>query len=693
MENRLDEESSPYLRQHADNPVHWQPWDSQALSLAQERDVPIFLSVGYSACHWCHVMEEESFQDEEIAKVLNNHFVPIKVDREERPDVDRIYMAVCQQVTGHGGWPLSAWLTPDGRPFYVGTYFPPEPQQGQPGFKQLLEEIHNSWETDREQIEQRADQWSQMVSDTVESVPQTTTQLDSELIQQGAESIAERFDASNGGFGGAPKFPQSRQLRLLMQADYRTDDETYRHIITETLSAMAQGGLRDYIGGGFHRYATDEKWMIPHFEKMLYDNAELAQAYIDGYQVTNNELYRDVVQDIFTFIESEMTHDGGAFYSSIDARSEGEEGAYYVWTPDEISDAIETPVEGFDTETLTDLVTDRFGVTQSGNFEGQTVLHISSSVASLAESYNSDTETIENALTGAKQQLAEARDARVKPRTDTKILTDWNGLMIIALARGGWLFTNSYIDQAKQAYRFIKSECWEDILYHRYKDGESAVVGYLSDYAFLSAGALTLYEVTGDHTYLLDAIDLVQSILDAFWDPSDETLYETQASESDLIARPQELSDQSLPSSVGIACQLLIRLDPFVTEDFDNIATTILQRHGEKLTQSSFNHPTLLADADLAQNSLLEIIPAGDLPAAFRTRLTDKFLPDSLLAWRPDEDNIGTVSSALHTDSVPIIWKNRTKKDGQSTLYICRQSCSPPLTEPSEIQDWIDSFT
>ena len=347
-ENRLDEEESPYLRAHADNPVHWQPWDERALQEARERDVPIFLSVGYSACHWCHVMAEESFDDEAVAEILNEQFVPIKVDREELPDVDRIYQTICQQVSGRGGWPLSVWLTPDQRPFQVGTYFPKEPKRGMPGFTELLEDIANSWSDpeEREGIENRAEKWTDALAGELESVPDQPREPEEDVAETAAKAAVRAADRDHGGWGSGPKFPQTGRIHLLLRAHKRTDRDVYREVATEAFDAMAAGGMYDHVGGGFHRYATDRDWTVPHFEKMLYDNAELPRAYLAGYQVTGDERYLTVATETFDFIQRELTHEDGGFFSTLDAQSEDEsgereEGAFYVWTSDEIYEAVE----------------------------------------------------------------------------------------------------------------------------------------------------------------------------------------------------------------------------------------------------------------------------------------------------------------------------------------------------------------
>jgi len=397
--NRLDEEASPYLRQHADNPVNWQPWDEAALDAAEERDVPIFLSVGYSACHWCHVMEEESFEDGEVAEVLNRDFVPIKVDREERPDLDSIYQTVSQLVSGRGGWPLSVWLTPEGKPFYVGTYFPRESQRNMPGFLNLLGNIANSWSNpeDRREMENRAEQWTRAAKDQLEEVPSAGEDAPDEgVLTDAADAVLRAVDGEHGGFGTGQKFPQEARLHLLLRAYDATGRDSYLDAAAQTLDAMADGGLYDHLGGGFHRYCTDRDWTVPHFEKMLYDNAELPRIFLAGYQLTGEERYRTVTEGTLEFVERELTHPDGGFFSTLDARSPDEdgehvEGAFYVWTPA----AVHEVLDGEDA----DLFCDRYGVTESGNFEhGQTVLTIDREIADLADEYDLDAAAVEDRL-------------------------------------------------------------------------------------------------------------------------------------------------------------------------------------------------------------------------------------------------------------------------------------------------------
>ncbi|WP_128475814.1 thioredoxin domain-containing protein [Halorussus pelagicus] len=714
--NRLDEEASPYLRQHADNPVNWQPWDDAALDAAAEREVPIFLSVGYSACHWCHVMEEESFEDEETAAVLNENFVPIKVDREERPDLDSIYQTICQAVSGRGGWPLSVWLTPDGRPFYVGTYFPKEAKRGQPAFRELLENIAESWsdEEDRREMDRRADQWTDAIEGELESVPDPGETPGEDLLDSAADAAVRSADRDHGGFGTGQKFPQAGRVHLLLRAAERAadagDDDTaaeYREVATESLSAMAEGGLFDHVGGGFHRYTVDREWVVPHFEKMLYDNAEISRAMLAGYQVTGDDRYAAAARRTFEFVERELTHpegvseshseargaeSRGGFYSTLDAQSDGEEGKFYVWTPKEIRDAV-------DDSTAADLFCDRFGVTESGNFEGDTVLTSSESVGDLANEYEMSETEVEETVEQAREQVFAARAERVRPRRDEKVLAGWNGLMISALAEGALVLGDDhYADLAADALAFVREKLWdaeENHLSRRFKDGDVAIEGYLEDYAFVARGALNLYEATGDPDHLGFALDLADAIADEFWDAESGTIYFTPERGEDLVARPQEPHDQSTPSSLGVATDTLLALAEFTPdEEFADIAERVLETRGQEIQSNPLQHTSLALAADrYARGSLEMTVVADDLPESWREELAARYLPSRLLSRRPPTDEeLSTWLDRLGLDEAPPIWAERDRTDDEATVYVCREfACSPPETDLAAALDWAES--
>ncbi|MDG5775403.1 thioredoxin domain-containing protein [Haloarculaceae archaeon H-GB1-1] len=688
--NRLDDEESPYLRQHADNPVNWQPWDDEALDAARERDVPIFLSVGYSACHWCHVMAEESFEDEQVAEVLNADFVPVKVDREERPDVDRIYQTLCQMVSGRGGWPLSVWLTPEGKPFYVGTYFPKEAKRGQPGFLDLLDNIRTSWTEERDQLEDRAEQWTSAIEGELESVPDSPGEAPDESVLDAAAQAALRgADREFGGWGSSgPKFPQPGRIHALMRASDRTERDAYREVVTETLDAMADGGMYDHVGGGFHRYATDRRWVVPHFEKMLYDNAELTRAYLAGYQLTGHERYAETARETLAFVERELTHDDGGFFSTLDARSEGEEGKFYVWTPSEVSEVVAD-------ETAADLFCDRYGITQSGNFEGDTVLTRSESVESLADEYDLSESEVESLLADAKSQVFEAREQRVRPARDEKVLASWNGLMLSAFADAALVLDESFAEPAAEALAFVREHLWDadaGRLARRFKDGDVKGDGYLEDYAFLGRGAFDLYQATGDVEHLAFALDLARVVEDEFWDEEAGTLYFTPASGESLIARPQELNDQSTPSSTGVATELLLSLSHFAPHDrFEAVAERVLETHRSKLDANPLQYATLVLAADQYAGGALELTVAADsLPDDWREAIAETYLPASVLSLRPPtEAGLSAWLDQLELDETPPIWDGREQRDGAPTVYACRNfTCSPPKHDLREALAW-----
>ncbi|PGF14750.1 thioredoxin domain-containing protein [Natrinema sp. CBA1119] len=720
--NRLEEEESPYLRQHADNPVNWQPWDEQALEAAKERDVPIFLSIGYSACHWCHVMEAESFEDESVAEVLNENFVPIKVDREERPDVDSIYMTVCQLVTGRGGWPLSAWLTPEGKPFFVGTYFPREGQQGQPGFLDLCERIADSWESedDREEMEHRAQQWTDAAKDRLEETPDAAgagTEAgtspeppSSDVLETAADATLRSADRQHGGFGSGQKFPQPSRLRVLARAYDRTGREEYLEVLEEALDAMSVGGLYDHVGGGFHRYCVDRDWTVPHFEKMLYDNAEIPRAFLAGYQLTGEDRYAEIVADTLTFVTRELTHDEGGFFSTLDAQSESpetgerEEGAFYVWTPEEVRDVLEN-------ETDAALFCARYDITESGNFEGRNQPNRVARVSELAGQFDLEEHEILKRLESARQQLFEAREERPRPNRDEKVLAGWNGLLISTFAEAALVLgEDEYAETAVDALEFVRDRLWDEDerrLSRRYKDGDVKVDGYLEDYAFLARGAFDCYQATGDVDHLAFALELARVIEVEFWDAERGTLYFTPESGESLVTRPQELGDQSTPSATGVALETLLALDEFadsegskipredgeaVDEDFEGIAATVLETHANTIEANALEHATLCLAADRLESGPLEVtIAAEELPEAWRDGFASRYFPDRLFALRPPTaDGLEAWLETLGLEDAPPIWAGREARDGEPTLYVCRdRTCSPPTHEVADALEWL----
>lgn len=709
--NRLDEEASPYLRQHADNPVHWQPWDDAAFAAARERDVPVFVSIGYSACHWCHVMEEESFQDEAVAEILNEEFVPIKVDREERPDVDSVYMSVCQLVSGGGGWPLSAWCTPEGKPFYVGTYFPPEPRRNQPGFKQLCENVAASWNDpeQRAEMENRAEQWTAAAKDELESVPDDPGDSPgTDALGEAATAALRSYDEEYGGFGAdGPKFPQPSRVETLLRSAAAGGGDAALGAATGTLDAMASGGLYDHVGGGIHRYCTDRAWTVPHFEKMLYDNADLARVYLDAHRLTGDPSYARVTQETFAFVEREMRHDEGGFFSTLDARSlppesrrahpgkepdetpEPVEGAFYVWTPEEVHAVLDEPAAS--------LVCDRYGIEPGGNFErGTTVPTVSTSVADLAAAHGLGEGEVRERLMEARAALFDAREERPRPARDEKVLAGWNGRMISALAAGATVLDGPVADLGADALAFVRGHLWDaeaGRLDRRWLDGDVAGPGYLEDYAFLARGAFDHYGATGDVDALAFALDLADEIVARFYDADAGTLYFTPSDGEELLARPQELADGPTPSSVGVAVGLLLDLDGFtVDRDYRGVAEAVLDTHADRIRSNPLQHATLAMAADAAETGGIEVtIAAESVPDDWRKVLAGRYLPGAVVARRPPtEAGLEEWLDRLGLSEAPPVWAGRDAVDGRPTAYVCRGfTCSPPRTDLREALDWL----
>ncbi|TKX80023.1 thioredoxin domain-containing protein [Halorubrum sp. SD626R] len=720
--NRLDEEASPYLQQHADNPVNWQPWGDDAFERAREHDVPVFVSIGYSSCHWCHVMAEESFEDEAIAEALNEEFVPVKVDREERPDVDSTFMTVSQLVTGGGGWPLSAWCTPEGKPFYVGTYFPPEPRRNQPGFRDLCERIADSWADpeQREEMKRRAEQWTTSARDELESVPDAGTGPDADdppgtdLLDEAAAAAIRGYDDEYGGFGsGGAKFPMPGRIDLLMRAYARSGRDAALTAATGTLDGMARGGMYDQIGGGFHRYATDRQWTVPHFEKMLYDNAELPLVYLNGYRLTGDPAYARVASETLGFLDRELRHEGGGFFSTLDARSappEGRrgstddngsghadvEGAFYVWTPAEVDAVLDEPAAS--------LAKARYGIESGGNFErGTTVPTVAASVAELAEEHDLAVDEVRERLTEARVALFEARESRPRPARDEKVLAAWNGRAISAFASAAGALGEGYAAIAREALDFCRDRLYDadtGDLARRWLDGDVRGPGYLDDHAFLARGALDVYAATGDPEPLGFALELAETIVDEFHDADDGTIYFTRDPDESadrgadaLFARPQEFTDRSTPSSLGVAAETLALLDGFRTDrEFAAAAEAVVTTHADRIRASPLEHVSLVRAAERVETGGIEATIAADaVPTAWRETLGERYLPGALVAPRPPtESGLDEWLDRLGVDEAPPIWAGRDAVDGEPTAYVCEgRTCSPPETDLDAALAWL----
>ena len=607
--NRLANEKSPYLLQHAHNPVNWFSWGEDALELSRTENKPIFLSVGYSACHWCHVMERESFENEQVAALLNQHFVSIKVDREERPDIDEIYMTAVQMMTGHGGWPMSVFLTPDGRPFFGGTYFPPDNRGGRIGFISLITQLSEAYQNRRQEIEEVGNSIVEQLTPLTRPKPPATQEpLNAEtLLHLAVDELVERFDARRGGFGPAPKFPPHHALRLLAYAVEKDEAEAKR-LVNVTLEKMALGGIYDHIGGGFHRYSTDADWLLPHFEKMLYDNALLARVYADAYRLTHREAFAHIARETCDWVLRDMTDDGGAFYSALDADSEGEEGKFYLWTPGEVTAALAET--GSDAARFCGL----YNILPEGNFRDEATGHVSGAnipYLAVGASGRELLDALPPDMQAAREQLREIRNHRVWPAKDDKILTSWNGLMIGALAFCGvTLDEPRYLDAARRAANFCLGALRPHArLLHRFAGGEAAIPAFLDDYAFLADGLLDLSDATGEEGWRSEARLLMDALLSEFWDTEDGGFFYTGIGHEKLIAQSKEMFDGALPSPNGVAARVLVRLS---AEDsrYAHAAHALLNNYRGLLQRApNGTHTLILAaqDAFLAGDSAPEL--------------------------------------------------------------------------------------
>ncbi len=672
MPNRLSQETSPYLRQHADNPVDWYPWGEEALALAREQDKPILLSIGYAACHWCHVMAHESFEDEDTAVYMNTHFINIKVDREERPDLDSIYMSAVVALTGQGGWPMTVALMPDGRPFFGGTYFPPTPRYGMPGFRQLLEGLHNAWQTRRADIAQNAEQLTQHLSRDLALDP-TGAPPDETLFNDALSGLLRAFDSDLGGFGRAPKFPPAMTLEFLLRMVARRDDKMALHMVEHTLQKMAYGGMYDQLGGGFARYSTDDHWLVPHFEKMLYDNALLARVYLHAYQVTGKPLYRRVAEETLDFVQREMRHEAGGFYSSYDADSEGAEGKFYVWSAAEIRRVLGEEASLFMLA---------YDVTERGNWEGKNILNLPRTLDEVAAMVNTPLPQVAARLAAARQALYAVRARRVWPGLDDKVLTAWNGLMLAAFAEAGRIldrpdYGQTAVQNANFLYTHLRAA--DGRLFRTWKAGSTARFnGYLEDYACLADGLLALYQTTFDARWFNWARQLGDLMLAHFPDTANGGFFDTSDDHEKLIQRPKDLQDNATPSGNAMAAQVLLKLSLYTGDgrywDITNRAITPLY---DALARFPTGFAHWLCAADLLTGDPQEVAIVGD-PNADDTRALLR------VVQAPYRPNI-IVAAGDNGLDVPLL-AERPSLNGRATAYVCRQFiCQHPVTDPAEL--------
>ena len=677
MANRLANETSPYLLQHKDNPVDWYPWGEEALKRAREEDKPVLLSVGYSACHWCHVMERESFEDDETARMMNENFVNIKVDREERPDIDSIYMAAVQALTRHGGWPMTVFLTPDGAPFYGGTYFPPIPSRGMPSFQQLLLSVVDAYENRREEVLQNA----QAVRDYLQAstaavIPEAETS-GTELLDRAAGVLLSQLDRRFGGFGGAPKFPQAMNLEVLLRHHHRTGERSALDGVELTCRQMANGGIYDQLGGGFSRYSVDGYWLVPHFEKMLYDNALLSRLYLETYQATGNAFYRRIAEETLDYVLRDMTSEEGGFYSAEDADSEGEEGKYYVWTPDELEAALD-PDEAR-------LAVRYWDVTERGNFEGKNILHVARPPEAVADEFGLSPEELWARIAGIRAKLFAVREERVRPGRDEKILAAWNGLMLRSFALAARVTgREDYREAAIENATFIVEKLIEDGRIHRsYKDGRARFNGYLEDYAMVADGLVALYEATFETRWLVEADALLDAVSELFWDEEKRAFYDTPADHEELVTRPRDVYDNAAPSGTSVATEVLLKLALFLDRsDYHQRAEDVLDELAGGMEKVPSGFGRLLCALDLSISETREVAIVGD-PEAQDTRVLLEtvyagYLPNKVVAGRgPDDDEAGGL--------IPLL-AQRPAREGKATAYVCvHYACQTPTTDPEEL--------
>jgi uncharacterized protein YyaL (SSP411 family) len=672
--NHLSGETSPYLKQHAHNPVDWYPWGPEALERARELDRPIFLSIGYSACHWCHVMEHESFEDPEIAHVLNENFVSIKVDREERPDVDQIYMTALQLITRQGGgWPLSMFLTPELKPFYGGTYFPPDERYGRPSFGSLLLQLADAWRTRRDEIDRISGQVTEQLQ-LVGSRSPAAGELEPRLLQNAARALERSFDSSYGGFGAAPKFPHSTELRLLLRVWKRFGDEQALHMARVTLDHMARGGMYDQLGDGFHRYSTDERWLVPHFEKMLYDNALLSLAYLEAFQATGEPFYRQVTEETLDYVLRDMTSPEGPFYSAEDADSEGVEGKFYVWSSAEIERILG--------QERAKILTYVYDVNPVGSWEGHNILHRTKTDEQDARLLGVSVDELRRVLAECKRELLKVRKQRVRPGRDEKMLTSWNGLMIGAFAQAAQaLGKPAYQGAAVRAAEFIlrSMRSSEGRLFRTYSSGTQAKLNaYLEDYAFLSDAVISLYETTFEPRWIEEALRLADMMIAEFLDPQEGGFFYTGQSHESLIARTKDMHDSSTPSGSSMAVLAMLRLAKLTGRtDLQEKAEKTLRLYHELMASSPLAVGQMLVDLDFYLGPVQEFVVVGESTnEATREALRlirAGFRPNKVVAFRSSEP------SARPREELPPILADKSAK-GPVVTYLCQDFvCQAPL--------------
>lgn len=676
MSNRLAEETSPYLLQHASNPVDWYPWCDEAFRRAADEQKPVFLSVGYSACHWCHVMERESFEDESIAALLNEHFIAIKVDREERPDVDQLYMTAVQLLTGRGGWPMSVFLTPERRPFFGGTYWPPRTRANSPGFVDVLRAVLDAWQNRRSEAEQQSEQLTAQIA--ADFQPAEDSPISEATLENATLGLQDRFDRQHGGFGGAPKFPHVMDLQLLLRSWRRTGNEKHLGMVTHSLRQMARGGIYDHLGGGFARYSVDARWLVPHFEKMLYDNGLLASLYLEAFQVTGEPLFESVVRETLGYIIRDMQAEHGGYCSAEDADSEGVEGKFYVWTPAEIR------------EVLGDALAERFslvyGVTENGNFEGKNILYLPQPIADICRVQGWEPEATEREMARARQLLLDRRSTRVRPGLDDKVQVNWNALVIDAMARAGATFQNpAWLDSAERAARFIVDDVCdaEGRLFHSWCRGRSSGRAFLDDYAYWACATLSLYEATRNERWLDAAVRAAEALVDHFHDPVAGGFFYTADDHETLIARKKDFIDSSIPSGNGAAAETLLRLGKVTgRHDWVELAEGTIQAASGAIERAPAACARLMLVIDMLLGPFWELVIVADQPDMqdVTAAAHQLFLPARVIA------GFSPSARAPLSPHLESLFAGRVPSDSgttTTTLFVCQGgTCQQPIVGP-----------
>jgi uncharacterized protein len=692
--NHLAGEKSPYLLQHADNPVDWYPWGDEAFARARAEDKPIFLSIGYATCHWCHVMEHESFEDPIVAALMNDAFVNIKVDREERPDIDQVYMTVCQMLTGGGGWPLTIIMTPDKQPFFAGTYIPKQTRYGRTGMIELVPRVQQMWQSERDKVLQSAQQILGHLETSTRA--QKPGSLDSSAVETAYRQLRNRYDEGDGGFGDHPKFPSPHNLTFLLQYWQRTGEPMALTMVEHTLQSMRLGGIFDQIGFGFHRYSTDSEWLVPHFEKMLYDQAMLTLAYAEGFLATGKAEYERTVREVVGYVLRDMTSDEGGFFSAEDADSEGEEGKFYLWSIDQVRDVLDEGEAAF--------AIDLFNLNPEGNYldestrsrNGSNIPHLKETHADAAKRHGMASEEFERRLEAVRTKMFQAREKRIHPLKDDKVLADWNGLMAAAMARAGRVFDNDrWIAAAAKAARFVETAMAapDGRLMHRFREGSVAVPAFLDDYAFLTWAHLELYDATLDQRHLARAVALQDETIERFWDDANGGFYFTPADAEQLLVRQKEVYDGAMPSGNSVAMANLVRLSRLTGRAaFADRADAVAAAFSSDLARAPSAHTHLMAAMQTASGPSLEVVIAGESGAPDTSELLtvvlSRYLPEAVVLVVAD----GKAGEQIR--KLAPFTENYASIDGKAAAYVCRDfQCKLPTTDPAKLAELLDEAT